>query len=252
MRAVASPTINFGPFTVPVKAYLTASAEEISFHLLTPSGHRVKQSLNNSQTGEAVNRDELLSGYEVEKDDFVSFTSEELALVKGEKTDLIGVLGSLRSPDLSPLKVERALYLTPDKSDKVYRLLHAALLASDLSLLGKWHDRGKDHAVVIAPYKDLLVLYQLYYSVELREIRANFSPASEPTPREVGLARQIIERAGVESGAVNALFDEYAVRMRNAIVAKHSGKVLSERNLNKTTDIADAMEKMLRKKGGVR
>lgn len=249
MRSVASATISFGMVSIPVKAYLTASAESISFSWLTPDGNRVKQKLVDADTGEEVERCDVKHGYEYEKDKFIPFSSEELSLVSGEKDNVIEIteFNDRDNVDIYPTKIERTLYLTPDKSDKSYRLLHNALVKRKRVAVAKWYTKGKDHLVVLEPRDSLIIMLQLYYVNELRDLGMNFAVGSEPTPHEEKLALSLVDHLTNEEFDLSVYRDEYKARLETVIQAKLSGgRVTSQKLAAGPESLTDLLAKSLK------
>src|SRR5262245_57662047 len=80
MRSIGSLTISFGLVAIPVKLYTaTQTANAISFNLLHKGcGSRLKQQYVCLKHGTVVERDEMVKGYEFAKDQYVSFSPEEI------------------------------------------------------------------------------------------------------------------------------------------------------------------------------
>ena len=77
-RSIASLSLTFGLVSIPVKLYLaTESAGTVSFNLLTQDGSRVKQQYVSTKDGQVVERNQMVKGYEFEKDRFVLFSADE-------------------------------------------------------------------------------------------------------------------------------------------------------------------------------
>ena len=73
--------------TCPVALFPAASnKDKVSFHLLNgETGHRLKQQYVDSETGEIVDRENRVKGYEVGKGDYVTVSDEELAADRDRK-----------------------------------------------------------------------------------------------------------------------------------------------------------------------
>ncbi|HTN53927.1 MAG TPA: Ku protein, partial [Anaeromyxobacter sp.] len=79
-RPIAAGTISFGLVSIPVKLYpATQPSAGVSFNLLhAKDGSRLKQQYVCAQEGVKVEREEMVKGYEFQKDRYVTFTGEEL------------------------------------------------------------------------------------------------------------------------------------------------------------------------------
>ena len=82
-RAIWSGTISFGLLNVPVKLYSAVSRKTIRFNELRGSdGARVRHKRVAEGTDEEVSYDEIVKGYELTKDRYVTFSRDELALAR--------------------------------------------------------------------------------------------------------------------------------------------------------------------------
>lgn len=255
MRAISSATIQFGLISIPIKVYNTASPKQVGFNWLTPSGSRVKQKLVDDQ-GEEVQRADLLSGYEVDKGNFVSFSKDELNVIKKQKSDddYIEITEAVGSWNVSPMAVEKTYFILPNKSDRAYRLLHSVLKSTNRFIVAKWCKAGKDNLVLIGPDDQFLMMYQLYYENELKKAEFVFGKNSEPSPQELSLAEQLINQISSDKFALEKYKDEYQSRLMEAIDQKMAGKTLVSENKSdggaELFDLLDVLKKSLEKKAG--
>src|ERR1700744_649140 len=147
-RSIASLTISFGLVAIPVKLYsATVSSERISFNLLRQKdGSRVKQQYIAVNDGKLVERSEMTKGYEFAKDQFVSFTPEELKALEDATTHSIDIGQFVPLDSVDPVYFDGPYYLAPDKGGaKPYALLSTALLRTKQCAIGRWVSRGKEH-----------------------------------------------------------------------------------------------------------
>lgn len=253
MRSISNATLSFGLVSIPLKIYMTASSKQIGFNWLSPKRNRVSQKLFDSLTGEEVNRADVISAYEVQKDQFISFDKEELAIVKKENSvgDHIEIFEAVKDIEISPFTVERAYYTTPNKSDRAYRLLYSCLALGKKSLVAKWYRSGKDNLVIISPLRNMLVMYQLYYEEEIIRYDANYSANSEPTKQEVKLGMELLNSISSPSFNLAQFKDEYQARLLAAIEEKKNGKMInSEKRIEdgeKLFDLINTLKRSLKK-----
>src|SRR5262252_4893746 len=81
-RATGSGTISFGLVSIPIKLYTATSAQNVQFNMqhFCP--------LDN----EVIERRDTLKGFEHAKDQYVTFTEEELKKLEAEKNDRIDIV----------------------------------------------------------------------------------------------------------------------------------------------------------------
>jgi DNA end-binding protein Ku len=229
-RSIASLTISFGLVAIPVKLYsATISSERISFNLLRQKdGSRVKQQYVAVNDGKPVERSEMVKGYEFAKDQYVRFSPEELKALEDTTTHAIDISQFVPLDSVDPLYFDGTYYLAPDKGGaKPYTLLATALRKAQQCAVGRWISRGKEHIVIIRALEDGLVMHQLHFKAEVRDLKdlgIEAAPVSEP---ELKLARQLIEQLGAKRFDPNEYVDEHRARVEAAIQRKVEGKEVS-------------------------
>ena len=76
----------------------------IRFHLINPkTGNRVKMITQDSITGQALNRSELVKGYELSKDKYVILTNEDFESVKVESSSVMTIDKFVDTGDIDPI-----------------------------------------------------------------------------------------------------------------------------------------------------
>jgi DNA end-binding protein Ku len=229
-RSIASLTISFGLVAIPVKLYsATVSTERISFNLLRQKdGSRVKQQYVAVNDGKPVERAEMVKGYEFAKDQYVMFSPEELKALEDTTTHAIDIGQFVPLDSVDPLYFDGTYYLAPDKGGaKPYTLLATALRKAEQCAVGRWISRGKEHIVIIRALQDGLVMHQLHFKAEVRDLKdlgVEAAPVSEP---ELKLARQLIDQLGAKRFDPNEYADEHRARVEAAIQRKVDGKEVS-------------------------
>ena len=211
-RSIATGTISFGLVTIPVKLYsATQPSAGVSFNLLhAKDGSRLKQQYVCAKDGEKVERDEMVKGYEFAKDQYVTFTAEELKVLEETASQAIEIAEFVPAEKVDPIYFDKAYYLGPDKGgDKAYRLLSEALRRSGKAALARYAARGKQYLVLIRPVEGRLVMQQLLYQDEVRsfaEVPVADVDLKEP---ELQLALRLIEQtASTEFNPRSALWHD--------------------------------------------
>jgi DNA end-binding protein Ku len=226
-RSIATGTISFGLVTIPVRLYPAAqSAATVSFNLLhAKCGSRLKQHYVCSKDGERVEREEMVKGYEIAKDRYVTFAPEELKALDEIATQTIDIAEFVAAADVDPIFFDQAYHLGPDKGGaKAYRLLALALERSGKAALARYAARGKQYLVLLRARGGRLVLQQLHYADEIRtpdEIPLDEVELKEP---EVQLALRLIEQTSSEGFHPERYEDSVKKRVLEAIERKVQGE----------------------------
>lgn len=221
-RPIATATVSFGLVSIPCQLYSSAeNSQKVRFNFLSPDGTRVKQQYVDAKTGEPVLRSDLIKGYQFAKDQYVTFKPEELKALEAEATQAVEIVEFVPLDQVERAYIGKTYYLGPARGgDKAYRLLGAAMKKTGWAALAKYAARGKQYLVLVRPVGDHLVLEQLHYAHEVRDIADVPSGEGEVADAELGLAVQLIEQIASEDFDPSKYEDEVGQRMLAAIERK--------------------------------
>ena len=195
-RAIGSGTISFGLVSIPVKLYSTVdSTKAIRFNYLTEDGSRVKQQYVTANSGDVVERSELMQGYEFAKGQYVMFTQEEVKAMNVESTNAIDIAEFIPLAEIERIYIDKVYFMGPDKgAARSYHLLKDALAKTERAALASYAARGKCYLVLIRPMDDGLVMEQLKHQDELRSFEEVPLDVTDVADDELDLAIKIIEQ----------------------------------------------------------
>jgi DNA end-binding protein Ku len=245
-RALGNANISFGLVSIPVKLYTASnSSSAISFNLLhRKCGSRLKQQYICSKEETIVPRDEMVKGYEFNKDQYVLFTDEELKAFEEQATQTIEVTEFVPIEKVDPVYYDRPYYLGPDKGGaKPYRLLAEVMKESGRVALAKYAARGKQYLVMLRPSGEGLVMQQLLYADEIRPFSEVPLDSAEVKDGELKLARLLVEESSSDSFRPEAYEDEVRKRVQEALDRKvKGGEFAVSAAPKKGGEIVDLME----------
>ena len=232
-RAIAGATISFGLVSIPVKLFAaTQASASVSFNLLHKKCNtRLKQQYICPTDNEIVSRDDMVKGYEFAKDQYVTFTPDELKSLEEKATGSIDIAEFVPLAAVDPVYFDRPYYLGPEKGgDKAYLLLAEAMRESGRAALARYAARGKQYLVMLRPSLDGrgLVLQQLLYADEVRPIADVGLPDGEVREPELKLAKQLIDQIASETFDPTQYRDEVRERIQADIEKKVQGQDISE------------------------
>jgi len=250
-RAVATGVISFGLVSIPVRLYTAASSEQARFNMLdSRNGVRVKQQYYSPVDNKVLDKSEIIKGYEYARDQFVTFTDEELKALEADRSNHIEIVEFVPLSTFDFVQIEKTYYLGADKGgDKAYRLLSEAMQTKGKVAVGRWAARGKEQLVVIRPYKNGLALHQLYYANEVRAFEDTDDTATFTfSDKEKELAERLIDQLSVDEFDGAKFHDDYADRVREAVEQKVAGKeitVSAEAPRAQIIDLFEALKKSI-------
>jgi DNA end-binding protein Ku len=192
--------ISFGLVHVPVQLYPATQSEKVGFNLLDkrtidPIGYKQI----NKRTGKDVTRDNIVRGFEYEKDKYVVLSDDEIRSANPESTQTVDILAFVDAPDISFLYLDTPYFLTPDrKGEKVYALLREAMKASGKIGVASVVLHNKQHLAALIPVGPVLALNTLRWAAEVRDfddfkLPADGVKAAGVSARELDMAKKLID-----------------------------------------------------------
>lgn len=108
--------LTFGLVSLPVKRSRAARGQTTHFHLLhAPDHSRIRQAIYCLAEGRPVPRDQLIKGYEYQKDRYVVMRDEELRQVAPQTAKVMELLEFVSMDEVDPVYLESSYYLAPDR-----------------------------------------------------------------------------------------------------------------------------------------
>jgi DNA end-binding protein Ku len=205
----------------------TKAGARISFRQIhEPSGKRIRYEKVVPGIG-AVDNDEIMKGYELEKDNYVLLAPEEIDAVKLESKKTFELIQFVDGCEIPPLYFDRPYYLVPadELAEDAYRVIREALRASGKIGLGQITLRGKEYIAAVKPCNDGLLLETLHYEDEIRKADPLFSKVSDEEVQDdlLDVATTLIEKKTAKFD-ISRFKDNYTVAMRELIRKKTKSK----------------------------
>jgi DNA end-binding protein Ku len=199
-RTLWKGAISFGLVHIPVGLY---SAEKRNSFDLTMLDRRSMKPVGfkryNKETGEDVPWDEIVKGYEYEKDRYVVLTEQDFKRANVEATQTVEILSFVEREEIGPMYYETPYYLAPDKrGHKGYALLRETLKQTGKIAIANVVIRTRQYVAALIPYGDVILMNTLRYANELRETDELEVPSTNlksvgVNSREVEMARRLVE-----------------------------------------------------------
>jgi DNA end-binding protein Ku len=218
--------ISFGLISIPIRMYVAARAEHVSFNQIHAAcGSRIKQQLFCPVDERVVGRDEIVKGYPTADGGFVVVTSDELKALEAESSQTMSIAQFVKLDEVDPLYYETSYYTVAEKpGERAYALVMQGMKHLNLGAVANITLHQREQVVLIRPYEHGLVLHTLYYPAEVREIEEyGDQPQLELQPQEVKLAEQFMQ-AMVAPFAPGEFHDTYAERVEQLIESKGAGE----------------------------
>lgn len=205
-RPIWNGTISFGLVQIPVGLVSAESPDELRLHLLDRrTMEPIRYERLGRYSGKPVPWEEIVKGYELDKDKYVVLTEADFKRASVEKTETIDILGFIASHAVPPHFYERPYYLAPagkGMAAKAYALLRETLKRTARIGVAKVVLRSRQHLAALLVEGDVLLLMTLRYANELRpvdfDVPGSDLRALDVSEREIEMAEHLVE--GMDEG----------------------------------------------------
>jgi len=229
-RAIWSGAISFGLVNIPVKLYSAVSKKTVRFHQIdSESGARVRQK-RVGPDDEEIPYEQIVKGYEIGPDRYVTITSEELDALAPDKTRTIDIEDFVDLEEIDPIYYDHPYYLAPDTgASKAYQLLVDAMDDAGKVAIARVVIRSKEQLVAIRPREGTLAMETMLFADEvvptdtLEELGTDGDVKT--TDRELTMARQLIDSLSSDFEP-EKYHDEYRERVLDMIERKAQGETI--------------------------
>ncbi|CUX46263.1 Ku protein [Agrobacterium tumefaciens] len=253
-RASWKGHLKFADFSCEIGLYaaLTAS-EKISFNIVNrKTGHRVERQYVDSDTGDAVEREDQVKGYELDNGDHIVIEGDEIAKLMPENDKVIRIRHFLGRSEIDKLYFDKSYYLAPTQEDgeEALTLLAKAMDDENVAALGEAVLFRRNRIVLIRPSGKALVATTLNFSYEVRSQTTVFKsiPDIQFDDEMLELAGHIIKtRAGTFNPADYS--DRYNDALAELVKAKIEGREIAKQAPRRQDNIIDLKEALRRSAG---
>ena len=199
-RALWKGFISFGLVSIPVELFPAEQKKGLSFSMLdkrdlSPVGYK----RYSKRSGNEVTMDDIVKGYEYEKDQYVVMSQEDFKLANVKASQTVDIKSFVPASDVPLQFFETPYFLAPGKrGEKVYALLRETLRATGRIAIAQVVIRTTQHLAAVVVDGPSLMMITLRYADELRDAKGiEFPPESLKdagvTPKEIELAKRLID-----------------------------------------------------------
>jgi DNA end-binding protein Ku len=251
-RASWSGFLRLSLVTCPV--YLTPATTESKRirlnQLNSKTGNRVAQRLVDSKTGEELSRDQIVKGFEFDRDRYVTVSDEELKDLQIESSKIIELDRFVGRDEVDPLYLDTPYFVYPDGeiATETFRVIGEAMARANKVGLGRIVLANRERLVLVEPHGGGLLMSTLRASDEVRAAEFGGKQEGQIDPELVALAETIIDRkAGVFEPA--NFHDRYQDALRALVDSKLKGEVTAASEAidepPKVINLMDALKRSL-------
>jgi DNA end-binding protein Ku len=252
-RPFWSGTLTFGLVSVPVDLYPGNRTNRAPLRMLGPNGEPLARRYYSQKTGRDLDDEDMVRGYEIDKDKYVIVTDEELERLAPEQSRDIDLRRFVDLQSIPPLYFDRSYFLAPSEgSEKAYKLLSETMQKSDLAGIATFVMRGKEYLVAIFPENGILRAETMRFADEIRSPKQVGLPEKKKLPAAtVKKFETLIKKNSDKRLALKELKDEKTAELLKLVEKKrkqHKDVVeveVPERDEGKVVDLMEVLKKSL-------
>ena len=241
--------ISFALVNIPVVMNPIIRNNDTSFNQLHKKClHRINYIKYCPHCKKNVKEDELVKGYEYEKDNYLIFEKDELNKLKSENDKEIDVVGFVNIEEIDPCYFEKSYCLTTENKSKAYILFYEALKKTKKVALAKTVLGNKFYYCILRFIDFGIILTTLYFEEEVKIPEKEMESATNA--KELELAIKLIDSLSTRFEP-EKYRDEYQDNIKKAIDDKLNGKKIKgtkKKSKEQISDLLEALEKSLKKK----
>jgi DNA end-binding protein Ku len=240
--------------TCPVALYpATSDTEKVSFNQINrKTGHRIKYSRVDADTGEEVASDDIIKGYKVDADTYVEVTKDELDEVALESTHTIEIDEFVPRSDIDNRYLIRPYYLVPDGKvgHDAFAVIRETVRTMNKVAIGRVVLTSREHIIALEPLGKGLMGTLLRYPYEVRGEKDYFDDIQDVkvTKDMLDLAKHIVEKKSAPFEP-EKFEDHYETALVDLINRKRSGMLTGAKAAPKSSgnviNLMDALKRSL-------
>lgn len=238
--------IKLGELACSVGLYTAvSSSERISFNTVNrKTGNRVQREFVDSETGDIVEREDQVKGYETENGAYVVLEPEEVAAAIPESDKTLSIEAFIPCDEIDDVYFDRPYYLVPDKQGaEAFFLIRDGMKKAGVAALARTVLFRRLRTVLLRPQGRGLVASTLNFDYEVRSSEEAFDdvPDLKIKGEMLDLAKHII---GTKAGAFDpkSFDDRYETAVTELVKAKIEGRKIPKKKVAKPKAPKDLLQ----------
>ncbi len=234
--------ISFGLVAIPVALYTATQDNDIHLNQLHgEDSQRIRYKKTCAHCGKELSPNDIIKGYQYDRDRYVVITDDELEKIKSEKDKSIQILHFAKLDQISPVYYDKTYQAIPEPGgEKAFELLRAALMSQQKIAIGRTVLGTKDTLMAILPREDGMLICTMFYADDIKALQKTYS-RPQPNEQELNMAKVLIDSMDTPFDPA-AYSDQYQDKLRALIEAKVAGKEVVAAKSESTGNIIDLMD----------
>ena len=240
-------SISFGLVNIPITLSPILQDNDVAFNQLHKKClTRIKYVKYYQHCKKEVKQEEIVKGYKINEDKYITLTSEELKNLRVENEGNIEIVGFVDSSEIDPIFYEKSYVVAVPSKSKAFSLFKDALEKSKKIAVAKTILSTKFYYVAIRIKDGNMIMSTLYFNEEL--IIPDAVIGAKYTKKELDLAVKLIDSLKMKFKPEEYV-DEYQENIKKAIKEKQKGikpKTVKAKRKNNIKDLMQALELSLK------
>lgn len=228
----------------------TSTSQRILFNIINrKTGNRIRNDVVDAETGQPVEPEDRVKGYQVDKGQYVLVEDDELDNVALESTHSIDIEEFVPVSEVDRIYLDESYYIVPqdDVAEEAFAVIREAMRKEDLAGLARVVIYRCEHLLLLRPRGKGLLATTLRYKTEVRDEHEYFDdiPNVNVPADMVKLATHILESKKGHFDP-DKFEDRYETALNALIKAKRAGKappVLAEPRPSNVINLMDALRR---------
>jgi DNA end-binding protein Ku len=241
--------ISFGLVSIPVRLHAAARNKTLPFHLLHKKDHsRVKEVLYCREEDKPLDREQIVKGYEVAKDEYVIVDEEELKKVAPKTARVMEILQFVKASQVDPVFFDKSYHIAPDATlTRPYVLLLEAMKQTKYYGIAKVAMHNREHVVVLRPSGSEMMAHTMFFVDEIQEAEP-VEREKEFKAKELELATRLIDTLAGKFDP-EQYHDEYQANVERLVEQKQKGEKVKGVAKPRMAPVVDLMQALQRSLG---
>ena len=243
--------ISFALVHIPVSLHTATTDNDVKFNQLHKSDHeRIRYKKVCGHCGKEVKTEDIIKGFEYDKDQYVVVSDEDFEKIKTEKDKSMHILHFANLNQISPVYYEKTYHAIPEAGgEKAFELLRTAMMEEQKIAIAKTVLGTKETLLALIPRADGLLVQTMFYEDEIKELPKSYAKQAV-NEAELSMAKTLIQTMD-QPFDPNLYHDEYQERLKDLIAQKIAGKEVvsptAEPQAN-VINLMDALQASIEKK----
>ena len=242
MAVAHKSVISMGLVAIPISLYTAIQDNDIHFNQLHKEDkQRIRYKKTCAHCGKEIGKDDIVKGYEYDKDRYVIITEGDLEKIKTGKDKSIQILHFAELNEISPVYYKKTYLAMPEiGGEKAFEVLRAALMSEQKIAISKTVMGTKETLLAIIPREDGLLISTMFYEDEIKDLPKSYNKP-EISEAELSMAQLLINTMDTPFNPAEYK-DEYQEKLRELLEAKIAGKEIVAAKPEEPTNIINLMD----------